>query len=84
MFDPTRYSAFREMQRIKNDLYDAGKDETDFSRWLHNGLIHPLNTVRDIPKILKNKEATNVFLKDGAREATKYLDAVEIRDPARL
>ena len=79
-FKPARFSAFREMQRIKSDLYDADKDETDFSRWVYNDLIHPLNTVRNLPKILQNQEATKVLLRKGAKEAGQYLDREDARN----
>ena len=75
MFDPTKFSAFREMQRIKNDIHEASKDEKNFAEWVHQGKFHPINTIREFPKILRNNKAMAVFLKEGAKEAIKILDA---------
>ena len=75
-FDSTRFSAFVEVQKtnIKNKILEAGFDITYFSKWVHDQLIYPLNTVRQLPQILSNPEAKKIFLKDGAKEAMKVLD----------
>lgn len=73
MFDYSRFSAFRELQQVKNDIYEAGKSEQDFAEWVHKRLLHPQRTVRDLPRILKDGEASRIFLKSGAREALRYL-----------
>jgi gamma-glutamyltranspeptidase len=36
--------------------------------------LYPLNTVRMLPRILKNAEAKRVFLKEGARKAATVLE----------
>ena len=76
-FDPQRFSAFRELQRpkIKEALYDHDFTETDFAKWVIDQKINPLNTVRDLPKILAKPEAKRTFLRADAREARKMLDA---------
>ena len=76
-FDPSRFSAFRELQKpkIKEALYKNKFSEKDFSRWVMERKIDPLNTVRDLPKILEKPEARKAFFKSGAREARKMLDA---------
>jgi hypothetical protein len=75
-FDPTRFSAFVELQhpRIQQGLLNAQFTKTDFSRWVKDGLIAPLATVRQLPRILENPKSKAVFLKDGAQEALKVLD----------
>ena len=75
-FDPTRFSAFVELQKsgIKEAISGAGFNESDFSEWVDKRLIYPLNTVRSLPRILKNSDAKEVFLKKGAREAQRLLD----------
>ena len=73
MFDYSRFSAFRELQRVKNSIYESGKSEHDFAEWVHKGLLRPQEKVRDLPKILKDTEATRIFLKSGAKEAERYL-----------
>jgi hypothetical protein len=76
-FDAKTFSAFVELQRpnIKSAIIDSGYDYSDFSEWVINRLIYPLNTVRQLPQILTNKRTKEVFLRDGAREAIKLLDA---------
>ncbi len=75
-FDATRFSAFVELQRprVLSAIAQARFDKTDFSKWVRDGLIMPLATVRDLPKILQNPKSKEVFLRDGAREAIKILD----------
>ena len=75
-FDPTRFSAFVELQqsRIKQALLNAKFTKTDFAKWVKDGLIAPLATVRQLPRILENPKSRDVFLKEGAQEAMKVLD----------
>ena len=76
-FDASRFSAFVELQRpnVKRAILNASFDYFDFAEWVIKPLIYPLNTVRQLPQILANKRAIEVFLRDGAREAIKLLDA---------
>lgn len=76
-FEIKRFSAFIELQKthVKDSIAEAGHDLEDFSRWVKNRLIHPLNSVRSLPQILPHSKAKAVFLKDGAREALKVLSA---------
>lgn len=73
MFDYSRFSAFRELQRVKDSIYEAGKSEQDFAEWVHKDLLKPQERVRDLPRILKDQEATRIFLQSGAREAVRHL-----------
>jgi len=70
-FDPTRFSAFVELQRnrVQNAIVTSGHTKKDFSKWVIDGLFQPLETVRALPDILPNKEATSKFLEEGAAEA---------------
>jgi hypothetical protein len=81
-FDPRRFSGFVELQKnnVKTAISEAGFELTDFAKWMYgnNPKIAPLNTVRWLPKILKNKKATQVFLKKGALEAIKVLDRPDL------
>jgi hypothetical protein len=74
-FDTSRFSAFVELQnpRIKRGILTAGYALTHFAKWVHERLVYPLTTVRDLPRILANKESRAIFLKDGAKEAVKVL-----------
>jgi len=75
-FDPTRFSAFVELQRprVKEALLRAGFTKNDFATWVKDLLIHPLNTVRSLPRILDDSKSRDIFLRDGAQEAMKVLD----------
>ena len=77
-FDPKRFSAFVELQKasIKESIFQAGYELSDFSEWVRDKKIYPLNTVRKLPQILKNKEAKRIFLTMDAKEAQKYLDGL--------
>ena len=76
-FDPTRFSAFVELQRgqVAEALEQAGFSKSDFARWVDDKRVSPLNLVRSLPRILRNAKAKEIFLRDGAREAVKALDA---------
>jgi hypothetical protein len=75
-FDASRFSAFVELQRprVLTAIVQAKFNKADFSRWVRDGLIMPLNTVRDLPRILPNQKSKEIFLKEGAKEALKVLD----------
>jgi hypothetical protein len=82
-FDPSRFSAFVEVQKVsvKTAIEDAGFTDSDFAKWVMDKKIHPLNTVRALPRILVDAEAKNIFLKEGAKAAVSHLDSkVDDRD----
>lgn len=81
-FDQSRFSAFVEIQKagMKKAISDAGFDMKDFSHWVHEGLIHPLNTVRRLPQILRDDVARKVFLEEGARNAIAHIDVPDSDD----
>ena len=88
-FDPTRFSAFVEMQapRVQEALLTSGYTKTDFARWVNDHILYPLDRVRRLPAILANPQARSVFLTDGAREAEKVLGSpstVEALEDATL
>lgn len=76
IFDVTRFSGFVELQKtgMKTAIAEAGFTLTDFARWIHEEKLYPLSTVRLLPKILRNKEAREIFLAENARAAAKVLD----------
>lgn len=75
-FDVTRFSAFVELQKpgIKEAILISGHSLDEFAHWVIDEKLYPLNTVRALPKLLKNKDAHQKFLKVGAKEALKHLD----------
>lgn len=76
-FDPTRFSAFLEMQapRVQEALVTSGYKKTDFAGWVKDQILYPSDRVRKLPAILANPQARRVFLTHGAREAEKVLDS---------
>lgn len=74
--DYTRFSAFVELQKpqVKQAIVKAGFTVDNFAEWVHESKISPLNTVRQIPRILGNPEAKKKFLSLDAREAMKVLE----------
>ena len=88
-FDPTRFSAFLEMQapRVQEALVTSGYTKTDFAGWVNDQIMYPSDRVRKLPAILANPQARSVFLMDRAREAEKVLDSpstVEALEDATL
>ena len=75
-FDITRFSGFVELQKpnIKQVLVEHGFTVSDFASWIATNKLFPLNTVRLLPRILKNKKAREEFLKFGAVRAAGFLD----------
>jgi hypothetical protein len=81
-FDISRFSAFMELQQksIKNCIVMAGFTISDFSKWVHKGLLSPLNTIRSLHLILGHEKAREVFLARGAKAALKLLDTGPVQD----
>lgn len=74
--DLSRFSAFVELQKpgIKQAIVKAGFSIDHFAQWVHESRINPLNSVRQLPRILANPQARKQFLQHDAREALKVLD----------
>lgn len=68
-FKIERYSGFEELQKsgIKDAIFEAGLKLKDFGEWIRDGKIHPLNNVRELPKVLRDAEAKERFLNGGPR-----------------
>jgi hypothetical protein len=81
-FDQSRFSAFVELQRprVKQAIVNHKFTYGDFSKWVLDGLISPLNMVRQLPRILDNPKSRAVFLKAGAQEAMKLLEVPAVAD----
>ena len=76
-FDPTRFSAFVELQapRVQEALVTSGYTKDDFANWVNDQTLYPLDRVRRLPAILANTQAQSIFISHGAREAEKVLDS---------
>ena len=74
--DLSRFSAFVELQKPGNKpaIIAAGYTLEKFGEWVHESRINPLNSVRQLPRILKNPHAKKQFFLHDAREALKVLD----------
>ncbi|MBO06511.1 MAG: hypothetical protein CMI58_05715 [Parcubacteria group bacterium] len=77
-FDPTRFSAFVELQqsRVKDALVHTGFSKADFAKWVHEKKLFPLSTVRALPRILRNQQSKDTFIRSGAKDALKVLDSI--------
>ena len=81
-FHIDRFSGFVELQktRIKDAIFDAGFGLDDFGDWIRDGRIYRLNDVRNLPKVLRNEEASEIFISGGPgsiEEAVKFIDREE-------
>ena len=75
-FDPKDFSKFVELQNnsINTALMASCYTKKDFAEWVINRNIDTAQNVRDIPKVLENKEARNEFLKNDLSEAIKVIN----------
>ena len=78
-FHIDRFSGFVELQnpRVKEAIFDAGLELKDFGEWIRDGKIYRMDSVRDLPKVLRDDDARSVFLNGGPRsieEAVKLVD----------
>jgi hypothetical protein len=79
-FDTRRFSGFVELQKpsIKEAILTAGFGLKDFALWIHEDKFSPLNTIRSLPRILRNQKAREAFLKQDSKEAMKLLDRPDL------
>lgn len=87
-FRMDRFSGFVELQKrnVKNAILEAGLELKDFGEWIRDGKIYRADTVRDLPRVLRDGEARKTFLeggKDSIEEATRLLDQRERDDAER-
>lgn len=78
-FHIDRYSGFVELQkpRIKEAIFDAGLTLDDFGKWILDGNIFRLESVRLLPQVLGDEDAKKMFLEGGIRsieDAKKLLE----------
>jgi len=75
-FDLTRFSGFVELQkpRVREAIFAHDFSIGDFAKWIHERKIDPLSTVRQLPAVLANPRARQIFLAKGMRRAIDALD----------
>lgn len=75
-FDTSRFSGFVELQKpnVKQSIAETGYTLTNFAEWIRDQKLYPLNTVRLLPRILRNQKARDAFIKHDARRASELLD----------
>ncbi|MDA8008843.1 MAG: hypothetical protein MPK75_03885 [Alphaproteobacteria bacterium] len=79
-FHIDRFSGFVELQKgkVKRAILDAGFKFEDFGKWIMNGNIFRLEHVRKLPRVLQDKEAKDIFAKEGGvrsiERAIKHID----------
>ncbi|HEY4940644.1 MAG TPA: hypothetical protein VII56_04400 [Rhizomicrobium sp.] len=79
-YDTERFSGFVELQnlKVKDAILGAGFSLADFAKWIKNGNIKNLNSVRQLPRILPDKRARDVFVKKGVTAALDVLEKPEL------
>jgi hypothetical protein len=79
-YDLTRFSGFVELQKpkVKEAVHAHGYGVADFAQWIHDRKIDPLSTVRQLPAVLADPKAKQIFLKQGMRKAVAALDRPEL------
>ena len=78
-FHIDRFSGFVELQRprIKEAIFEAGLQLSDFGQWIRDGKIFRLADVRKLPLVLGNETAKDIFLNGGLgaiEEASQCLE----------
>ena len=82
-FHIDRFSGFVELQKknIKDSIFQAGFDLSNFGEWIRDGKIYRLADVRHLPKVLRDDEAREVFLKGGPRSIEEAIKVLDRKDP---
>lgn len=79
-YDTERYSGFVELQntRVKDSILRAGFDLSHFAQWIRNGNIKTLQEVRQLPRVLTDKKARDVFVKKDVKAALDVIEKPEL------
>ena len=75
-FSPKKFSAFMELQVSdrKKSILKAGFTIDNFAQWIVSGLIDKQEDVRQLPKILGNPKAREIFLTEGSAKAKLHIE----------
>ena len=62
-FKIDRFSGFVELQKpsVKESIFEAGYGLEDFGKWINSGQIRKLADVRNLPRVLRDEEAKQIF-----------------------
>ena len=79
-FDTEKYSGFVEIQnqRRKDAILQAGFNLSHFAQWIKNGNIKGLIQIRQLPAVLADKRAREVFLKKDLKAALDVLEKPDV------
>jgi hypothetical protein len=79
-YDTEKYSGFVELQnqRRKDAILLAGFTLTNFAEWIKNGNIKGLIQIRQLPAVLADKRAREVFLKKDMKAALDVLEKPDL------
>lgn len=79
-YDTEKYSGFVELQntKVKDAILKAGFDITHFAQWLRKGNIKGLAQVRQLPRVLGDKKARDVFVKKDIKAALDVIEKPEL------
>ena len=80
-FRVNRFSGFVELQKpsVKPAIYDAGYGLKDFGEWIRDGKIYNLNDVRNLPKVLRDDEAREIFIGGSVNSISDALQTITSR-----
>lgn len=80
-FKIDRFSGFVELQKrgIKEAIWEADFDLSDFGKWIRDGQIWRLRDVRQLPKVLADPEARQIFLERGPRSIEDAINLLRQR-----
>lgn len=80
-----RFSGFVELQstKVKTAILKAGFNLDDFAGWIKDEKIKGLAGVRQLPRVLGDKKARDIFVKKGLKAALDVLEKPEVNSTLR-
>ena len=80
-----RFSGFVELQstKVKTAILKAGFNLDAFAAWIKEGKIKGLAGVRQLPRVLSDKKARDIFTKKGLKAALDTLEKPEVNSTLR-
>ncbi|BCH31845.1 hypothetical protein MesoLjLc_37750 [Mesorhizobium sp. L-8-10] len=80
-----RFSGFVELQsnKVRTAILKSGFTLDDFAKWIKDERIKGLAGVRQLPRVLGDKKAREVFVKKGLKAALDVLEKPEVNSTLR-